>query len=356
MKVKLDGEVLSSYIKSIQKMVQATTISVEVGKNFASVIGVGNGNSCSMSIPCEVLDKKGEAAFSIDANVLLTSVAKRKELSFAITDSAVKVTSGKYEAELLCHQYEKIVVIPEEAKADKSLKLKDKFLQSLRVNLPKVELKPLLSLYDYIPIGVKATKEGTFVACFDAYQSAFYFDKELTGNLEFTLPSNIFMTIAREIKDQDYALIITDSTVYAYNDNFELAMGLVQQDGQQVTLDDMLGLYAGIKKEKGGQRLQMKAEGVKGLLSNAKAVYEKDSTFTFETEGKKCKLHLQSSYGQIKSVVLLDEEPSSPVKFSCDFNFFSTLLDKAPATLDLRVNERMMMFRNGSVTYLLSLV
>jgi hypothetical protein len=356
MQISIDSDLLGSTIKTLQRIAQAVSISVEVTKGNVLVTGTGNGNSCAINLPCKIVSKSDANKFSIAADTLSNAISKRKEIKITIKENAIDISSSRYAVELLINQFEKIEVIPEGVKADKSLKLSDKFLNAIRANLSKIELKPLLSLYDYIPIGIKSTEEGTFVACFDTWQSAFFFDKEVTGKLEFTLPSNIFMTLAREFKNQSYKLIITDSTVYAYNELFELGVALTQTEGEQVTLSHMLALYQNLKKEKGGTKIKLKTEGITQLVENSKAIYEKDSTFTFITKGDKCKLELKSSFGNMTSMVMLEEAPAKDVKFSCDFSFFSTLLAKAPTTLELRVNDRMLLFKNGNVTYLLSLV
>ena len=356
MQFSIDSELLGGTIRTLQRIAQAVSISLEIAKGNVLITGTGNGNSCSINLPCKILEKSAQNKFSIAAETLANAIAKRKDMKITIKDTSIELASSRYAVELLINQFEQIEVIPEAVKQDKSLKLSTKFLDAIRANLSKIELKPLLSLYDYIPIGIKSTDEGTFVACFDTWQSAFFFDKEVTGKLEFTLPSNIFMTIAKEFKNQSYKLCITDSTVYAYNDFFELGIALTQTEGEQVTLGHMLALYNSLKKDKSGVKIKLKTEGINQLIENAKAVYEKDSTFTFTTKGDKCKLVLKSSFGSMSTLVMMEEAPAKDVSFSCDFSFFSTLLAKAPPTLELRVNDRMMLFSNKPVTYLLSLV
>lgn len=357
MKIKIDSDILSASIKSMMRLVQAQTASFEIKKGQMYVTGTGNGNSCMLTIPCEIENKKGTASFSIDANVFLTAIAKRKMLDMVITDSSVTVTSGRYSVELLTHQFEALEVVPEEVRKDKALKIKDKFVKALTGILPKVELKPLLSMTDYVPLGINATDEGTFVACFDAFQSAFFFDKDLVGKLDLMMPSNIFTAISKEIKDQDYSLAITDTTIYAFNDMFEVAMARPQEEGEQITLENVRSLYADLKKRKTDFTvLLLKAEGLRSVLENANAIYEKDATFTFKTKGNKCQLHLKSSYGEVKGQILLDEVPKSDIEFTCDFKFFSTLLEKAPGTIQLRVSKEVLLFTNKPVTYLLSLI
>lgn len=358
MQLKVDAAILGATIKTMQKVVQATQVSMWATKAGLKVVGVGNGNSFSMLCDCQVTEKSKSSSFTIGVENILNALSKRKNVSIKIEESAITVTEGRYSAELLVQPTEAVEVIPEDVKADKAITLKDKFLNAVRENLPKLELKPLLSMYDYIPFGIKATKEGTFMACFDAFQAAFYMDKELTGNLEFTIPSSVFSMLARELKGQDYKMLVTDNTIYAYNDVFELAIARPQSEGQQVTLENMIDLYNQLKSEgsKGATSIALKKEGISGMLENAKAVYEKDSTFTFTTKGDKCKLELKSSYGKVTNSILLDEAPKKDTSFSCDFNFFSTLLAKAPATVSLKVTDRMLLFKNGKVNYLMSLV
>jgi hypothetical protein len=357
MKIKVDADILSESIKTMQKLVQVQTVSFEVKKGLFYVTGTGNGNSCMLNVPCTVEDKKGAASFSIDALVFLQSVAKRKDVELSISETAVTVRSKSYEAELLVHQFEPLEVVPKEIKEESGLKLKNKFLTKLRDVLPRVELKPLLAVVDNVPIGIKATSEGTFVACFDSFQTAFFHDAELTGKLELTLPSNIFTMIAREIKDQDYQMSISDTAIYAFNDMFELAIARPQEEGDKITLDQVIGLYQDLKKRKKDfTNIKIKTEGIRSLIANGKGIYEKDSTFTFKASGNKCQLLLKSSFGHVKGQVMLDEKVEKDIEFTCDFNFFATLLDKAPATLDLRVSKEIILFNNKPITYLLSLI
>lgn len=357
MKIKIDSEVLAASVKMLQRLVQAQTLSFEVKQGQFYVTGTGNGNSCLLTVPCDVQEKKGTASFSIDANVFLQSIAKRKEIELTIIETSVTIKSKNYEVELLVHQFEPIEVVPKDIKEEKNLKLKDKFLKGLRDVLPKIELKPLLSVIDYVPIGIKSTKEGTVAACFDSFQTAYFTDPELQGNLEVTLPSNVFSMIAKEIKDQDYQMSVSDTAIYAFNDMFELAIARPQEEGDKITLDQVISLFDDLKgRKKDFVVLKIKAEGIRSLLENGKGIYEKDSTFTFKASGNKCHLLLKSSFGTAKGLVMLDEKVEKDIEFTCDFNFFATLLEKAPATLNLRVSKEIILFSNKPVTYLLSLV
>jgi hypothetical protein len=136
-----------------------------------------------------------------------------------------------------------------------------------------------------------------------------------------------------------------------------LAIARPQEEGDKITLDQVIELYKDLKnRKKDFVELKIKTEGIKSLLENGKGIYEKDSTFTFKASGKKCNLLLKSSFGHVKGAVMLDDEVSKDIEFTCDFNFFATLLDKAPATMNLRISPELIIFTNKPVTYLLSLV
>lgn len=359
MKIKVDSDVLGNTIKLLQKIVQVQQLSISLDANFMNIIGVGNGNSALMTSPIQVVEKSKHRKFSVGAAALLDAMSKRKDVTIEVKEGSLIVRAKQYEIELMISPFEEVEVVPADVKNDKSgIKLKDKFLNELREILPKLELKPLMASYDYIPFGIKSTKNGTFVACFDHYQSAFYNNPDLPGNVDFTLPSNVFTLLTRELKGQNYVMSITDSAVYAFNDNFELALARPQAEGQQLSLDNMLVLYETLKSQgkKGATVVKFKKESIVSLTENARAIYERDSTFTFTTKGNKGLMELKSSYGKITNTIMLEEEPAKPVSFSCDFNFFSTLLAKAPPTISLTVTDKLMLFNNKPVTYLLSLI
>lgn len=356
MKLLIDADILGSTLKSLQRLVAATSLAFEAKKGILYVTGTGNGNSCMMSVPCKVTDKKGAASFAIDANNLLLAINKRKELEFDVQESVLFVRSKGYEAEILIHQFEATVVVPDDVKTTESLKLKSSFINTLREVLPKIELTPLIAMMDYVPIGIRASKEGTFVSCFDRFQSSFYYNEDLKGKCDFVVPANVFSTIAREIKDQDYQISVSPAAIYAWNDMFELAFALPQQEGDQITLDQAFEVYSSVKKLKGFQKMTFKTSEVQDILGNAKAIDEKGSSLSVATKGKQCMFTLKSNFGTVKGKVSLSEEPAKDITFTCDYNFFNTLLAKAPATLTLRVSDTMILFGNKPVMYLLGLV
>lgn len=357
MKIEIDGDLLSDAVKTLRNVTAGATTHLEVTPNFLRLTSTSSGVSLSTSVPIKVVEKSKNRACALDSTAFATSLTKLKNVTFEFLESSLVIKSGRYKAELIAHQYEKQQVIPDGEK-DKGIKIKPSFIEKLGSILPKLELQPLLSTYAFVPFGVKVTKEGSFIASYDFYQAAFVNLDEVKGNYEFVLPNNVFSMLAKEMRGQEYSLVITESSVYAYNDTFEYAVAIPQSDTNTVSFDDMQALHSNLKGmvKKEGVTVKLKTEAITQMIDNGKAIYEKDSTFEFDVKGDKCKLELKSSSGKISTVVMLDEKASKDISFSCDFHFFSTLMKKAGASVKLTViPERMLLFVNKPVIYMMSL-
>lgn len=357
MKIQVDGSLLVDAVKTLKNLIGGSTTFLEVTPNFLKISATNNGSSFLTSVPIQVLEKSKNRTCALDSTALATALTKLKDVKLKVSESSLTITSGRYTAEMITHQFEAQQVVPESEKT-KGLSIKSSFLEKIVDLVPKLELQPLLSTYDYVPFGVKVTKEGAFLASFDFYQAAFVNDETIKGNFEFVMPNNIFSTLAKEIKSQDYKLIVTDSTIYAYNDVFEYAAAVPQSDGNNISFSDMQELYASLKKtiKKEGVSVKLSAESINQMLENGKAIYEKDSTFDFKIEGDKCRLELRSSSGKVSTTIMLSEKASKNVAFSCDFHFFSSIMKKAGSTIQLKViPDKMILFTNKPVIFMMGL-
>lgn len=357
MKIEIDGDQLAEGIKTIRNVTAGATIHLEVVPNFLRLTAVNGGSALTTSVPMKLIEKSKVRACALDSAAFATSLTKLKVVQFEFLESSLVIRSGRYKAELIAHQYEKQVVIPEGEK-EKGIKIKKSFIDKLSAILPKLELQPLLSTYAFVPFGVKVTREGAFIASYDFYQAAFVQMEDVKGDFEFVLPNNVFSMLAKEMKGQDYQLVITETSVYAYNDIFEYATAIPQSESSTVSFDDMQQLHSSLKgtTKKSGVGIKLKSEAIVQMIENGRAIYEKDSTFEFEIKGDKCKLELKSSSGKISTVIMLEEKAARDIAFSCDFHFFSTLMKKAGASIKLTViPERMLLFTNKPVIYMMSL-
>lgn len=359
MKIQIDGVVLADAVKTLRAVVGGATTYIEVTPNFMKMTSVGDGSSFMISVPIKILEKSKNRSVALDSIAFATSLTKVKDVVFEFGASSLVIKSGRYKADLITHQFEQQVVIPEGEK-DKGIKIKAKFIDKIKGLVPKLELTPLLPTYQFVPFGVKLTKDKAFLASFDFYQAAFVSTKEITGAVEFVMPNNVFSLLTRELKGQDYQLVITESVIYAYNEVFEYAAPMPQAgQADQVSFDDMQALYANLKTRivKEGIDIKVKTEAITQMMENGRAVYERDSSFEFTVTGDKCKLELKSSVGKISNTIMLDERVKKDVSFVCDFHFFSSMMKKVSGTtLTLTVIPgAMLLFKSKPAIYMMTL-
>lgn len=357
MKIKIDNDKLSAALKGLSKLARPEVVNLEFKGRYLTFRGAGESSSCMlrMELPTAVPES---ADITLDLNLIQGVTDKRKNIELEIKGNTLVVRSGSnYEATVLGIDGQPIDVVPKEVlNGTDGVTLKTSFMNGILKVLPLLELRPLLSTYSEVPIGIKATDAGTFIACFDFIQSAAITLPELKGNFEFMLPSvSQFSMLAKELSGHKYQMVITETTLYAWNDMFQTSLSLPQQEGEQLQIGDVLDLMSNLKTLK-FKTLSLKSESIQQFLANSRAVYDKDSLFSLDAEGDKATIELKATVGDMKmSTKLL--KPTSGVSFKCDLNFFASIVTKTKEkSIELKVNENMLRLKAGEINYLMSLV
>lgn len=357
MTIKIDNNILSSALRTIQKLAQPEVVTLSYKEGTLVLKAAGQSSSCRMKLEAKAEDE-GKREVTIDIGTLVSVTDKMKELELEFTESSLKIKSKGFKADIAAVDGQPIEVVPKDVlTGEDGFSIGSSLMKDLLEYLPKIELRPLLSTYSECPIGVKSGPNGTFVACFDFVQSAFVrLDTVSKKKIKFLLPSiTQFNTLVRELKDQKYKLVITDSMLYAFNDIMQAALALPQAEGEQLQLEDALGLAKAVKDLK-YKKIVLNMEKIKLFLANSRAVYDKDSLFTVEAKGDVAKIELRATVGNTSMKMKL-EQPVKDLKFQCDLNFFSSIVNKSSGKkLVLQSTDELLLLKEGKINYLLSLV
>lgn len=357
MTIKIDNGLFGSALKTVQKLAQPEVVTLLYKDNVLTLKAAGASSSCRIKLDVEA-DDTDRKEVTVEIGTLMSVTDKLKELELDLAESALNVKSKTFRADITAIDGQPIEVVPKEIlKGEDGFTIGTKLMNELLEYLPKIELRPLLSTYSECPIGIKSGPDGTFLACFDFVQSAFVRLKTPSKRkIKFLLPSiSQFNILARELAGQKYRLVITDATLYAFNDITQVALALPQADGEQLQLRDAIGLAKSIKEMK-YKKLVLNTEKLKMFLSNSRAVYDKDSLFTVTAKGDVAKIELRATVGNT-SMKLKLEEPVKRIEFKCDLNFFSSIVNKSSGTrLVLQSTNELLLLKEGKISYLLSLV
>jgi len=229
-------------------------------------------------------------------------------------------------------------------------------LEFLNNAITQVALHPILSVDNYIATAVRSTEAGTEVICYDNWHLAYVADKEVKGKIEFSLPLSSLDLLAKEFKGQKFSLLVTESTLFAFNDWFELALALPQQDSQnKLPAETAFDLAKSLRKME-STSIVLSAEDLNALSSNVNAVYKKGENISFDVSPSSCKILLKSTHGKVSTELRCKAE--GKIKFRTGYAFLQDLISKiAGSKVELKVvPEKLAFFTSRKTTFMFALL
>ena len=359
MNILIEGDRLSAALRSLMRLAQPEVVHVSIKEKQVILTAAGESSAARMKI--DLSEPSGEQSgkeITVSISLLSNILDKRKDVKLEIKGSTLFAKAkGGFLADVIGVEDQPVVVVPKEIlDGETGFVISNKFMNGLLGVLPSIELKPLLSTYSDVPIGIRATASGTFVACFDFVQTAYVFLEQTTGDFEFLLPSvSQFNMLVKELAGQKYKLVITDNSIYAFNSDMQVSLSLPQQDGDQVLLQDVVELSQAVEKTK-FKTIIFNTKEIKDFLSNSRFVYDKDSVFTVKTDGDKALIELKATVGNTSLKTKLGRD-AGKIAFNCDLNFFAAVINRAKGnTVSIKITEELIKVRDGDVNYLITLV
>lgn len=354
--VTLDNELLNNALTTVKATLgQPGVIHFDLeGKSILKVSGSHKGTGVALYIPCKA--SKSEGAFSIDHTNFTAALTGRKEIEIEIGGNTINLKGKRYKAELVTVTAEREKVIPKKIReGEEGLKLSPELIEFIRSNISEIELHPILKTSSFMPIAVRSTKKGTIMACYDDWHMAFVISKKVTGKVAFSLPISSLSLLIKEFRGKSYKIHLTDATLYAFNDSFELALPLPQQESQNVIPpDDAFESAFKIRKQT-GIKIVLSTDDMQSLAPNMEAVYKQGEHVDFKVEKSLCKIILKSTHGKVVSAVRC--KSPKEINFTTGFGFLKDILTKMPKKkIELTlVPQRMIFFSKGNRTFMLGL-
>ncbi len=360
MLVSIDTEVLDASIKTLTKVFTSSSNLLAhvdvVNKNTIRLSALMKGTGVAIYVPCEVEKKSDHRRFSLEPGSFLAAVTGRKNLKLEITGSTLKVRSDTYTAELVTTSADQDPILPDEIKNGKAMKLPNTLVEFIRNKLSDIELKPILDAYNFMPVAVRVTDSGALMACYDNWHMAFTYSKEVTGDLTFCLPASSLSLLTKEFRGKSVRMNLTETTLYAFNDTFELALSLPQQDSQNtIAPENAFALADTIRKQK-GISVKLSAEDVSAMATNIEAVYKKGEHVDFTVGKKECKVTIKSTHGKIATTLRCRSDQET--EFRVGFGFLRDVIGKLTGSvLEAEVvPDKMIFFKRGDKRFMLALL
>jgi hypothetical protein len=304
---------------------------------------------CSVNLPAAVSGKSGQ--FAISMNALRDATKGRKELEVEYSKSMCKIKSGSYRCELAT--VDALEFEASEEEKGTVIEFSSEQAQWIKSAVSTVALKPTALLSTFMPIGLKLTKKGAFVSCFDVNHMAFLNSDEMKGDMEFKLPLDTLVAVLDAFGSTAFTLELGKASVKVGNKLVKVNLSLPQEDENELTLTDVIETAKAAKDAK-GQALVVQKDEVIAFLDNSRSVATKErSEIKIKVEDGKLKMEVSTVQGSSKAVM---KSKSKNCEFAIDFEYLDEAVRKGSETIEMTlVKDEFLAVNLKNSTIILSL-
>lgn len=302
---------------------------------------------CSVTLPGDV---KGKAFFAVATDALLAATKGHKELDISYDKTMLKIKSGRYSSDLTT--VDAVALEDIEKEKGSTWKLSTEQAGWLKTAVSAVALKPNALVTTFMPLTAKITPKAAFVACFDNQRMAFMNDKEVTGELDVTLPLDTFNAVLDTFYKAPFRMMVGQSSLYVKNAIVDVQLSLPAQDEEnQIGTDAVIGKAKEASKADGSEVTLVKSE-VLAFLDNARSVATKERSEVVVTvaEGK-AKISVSTTNGTSRIIVKASAKKN--ISFKIDFEYLDEAVRKCPEEVTFKVVENAFLTFKTRVTQIL---
>jgi DNA polymerase III sliding clamp (beta) subunit (PCNA family) len=179
-------------------------------------------NRCSLVVPCQV---EGKARFAINLITLKEATKGRDEMEIVFDKTLCKISSKGFKIELPTFDALEIEAEKDTEKAS-VFKITSDQATWLSEALHAVALQPLKLVSKYMPLYIKLTDKGVFLTCYDDLHLAFVSSKEITGDMEVTLPIDVIAVVLDTFSASGFTMSVSSSSLEVSNKLARVSMSL----------------------------------------------------------------------------------------------------------------------------------
>lgn len=338
MRVKTDASILLNQLTIISKLVNPTSgnVSLQVKDSNLYLFSVNDMATFQSVVPSDIVE--GEASFGVSIEGLKTLLRKRSKVELQYINTMLVVSEKGYRAQLAT-----VDPVEQQALAERNVdKLKGKKWKLsadqskwLNTSVNEVNLKVVEALSPFMPITVKITDKGAFIACYDNNHMSFIRSKEMTGDLDVTMPASTFAPVLEAFAGSNLMMEVCESALVLKNKVLKISMSLPNVD-TYIPVTELLKL-ANQSLASDHQLLTLNRETLIDFMDSCKAVATKErSELKVKASGKKVVLTVGTIAGNINQNLSLAKAIN--LEFSLDFSYFQEAVTKSIGEeLEIRV-------------------
>lgn len=350
--LNLESSTIQEALRVVMKIAPPVqgTVTIESDGKKAFMHSVSDVNRCTYKLPGKVEGKP--TVFAIGVESLMAATRNRKEIELSYDKMMLKIKSGNYRVDLATS--DALQLDYESEKKTKTIKLDAEQASWLKQAVANVALKPTAILSAFMPVSIKMTSKGTFIACYDTQHMAFLSTKEIKGDMDVTLPLDTLTSILDTFNNAAFQMEMSQANLYVTNVLVSAVLAMPEPEENAITGDDVRG-KAKEASDMNGKEIELVKRDVVEFLDNAKAVTTKErGEIKLLAEKGKLKLSVVTVNGSAKTS--LKAATNKAMKINIDFEYFEEAVRKCDDTVLLKVvGKDFVMFKQKKATVLVAL-
>lgn len=336
MEIKVPSDVLAASIRTIVRLAppEQGHLTLEVkGSNFY-LHSVGALSKARVQVAAKA---KGDGAFSVSLDAIQTAVKGRSELTLEQESGNLQLTSGRYKASL--PTFDPVIEQERLSKKVKGISIDADTAQWLKASATKVELQHNDLVSSFMPLGILATKRGTYVACYDSFHMSVAASKSIKGDYELLIPIKSMQTVLDVFSVSDFELQITESALLCGNPQILVEFILPDTSGGDLpTVKEAVKRCVQAFKSDGTALTIARAE-LLSFLDNARAVAVRErSEIEVKAKAKETTLRVSTANGDVTATI---PSKGKSQNFKVDLINFESVVRKADDEVVLNVVQDM---------------
>ncbi len=328
MKLKVQTEPFLTALKDVQRIAPAEYINLEAEGKHLRLSAASTGASIIITVAGASIETKGTCA--VPFATLEGVLKKRKEVSLELDGESLKFKASgatKYAGSLTAVPYVAVKITREEA----TLKLEEDTQAKISEILSNVALTSVnLKGQDILPITLRLSSEGIEAACASRNHMAYavYKLKAFKKTKDFCLAPTLLPLIDTVSRKAAYKLAVTENSVYAENDTFQIRFA-TQQFDRYVTLESVKSFLANRKKAEA--TVKAKTEDVLSTFQNMLSLYEQNSFIELVCKDSSVRISTKTRFGNAAENLAGSLKGSFKKPYGVHPKIFEDLLNKCKA-------------------------
>lgn len=329
MRVVTDAGMLLKQLGVLTKLVTSASgnVSLVIDGTNLKLFSLNELANFQSIVPCDVVE--GEAEFAVNVEAFKTLLRNRNKVELQYISTMLVVSEKGYKAELPTTDAVESIsyrnMVNQKVKNGKTWKVTAEQGKWLKNTTDEVNLKVVEALSPFMPILVKLTDKGAFVACYDNNHMAFVRSNDMQGNVDFTMPAATLTNVLQAFYGSSYVIEVGEQMMQVRSKLLKVGMNLPNADSY-LPVEELLNLASKTLKTKKDQ-LELDKQQLTDFLNSCKAVATKErSELKVKATGKRVQLLVRTIAGNVTQNLQL--KTPCECEFSLDFLYMEEAVSK----------------------------